>query len=428
MRYSTIPQQLFEKNRIKLTQKLKPHSLAILHSNDQMPRNGDQFFPFRQNSDLFYLCGIDQEKTILTLCPGHPEEKFREVLFILKTDPKTELYLGHKLTQEEARAISGVNTVYWLDEFDKVYPELKQNSEYGYTNLDENNPTRSDSVFPNLRFAEKIRSRFPLFKQEKLAPLMTELRMVKEPEEMKIIEQACSITDYAFRNVLKMVKPGIFEYEVEAELTRSFLQKGSTGHAFAPIAASGSNACVLHYSSNGSVCQEGDLLLMDFGAEQANYASDCSRTIPVSGVFSNRQKQLYQAVLRVLKRAELMIHPGISIEDMNKDLQKIWEEEHISLGLYTRRDLEQQDPEKPLYKTYFPHGVSHHMGLDVHDVGSKDVILQPGMVITFEPGIYIREEGTGIRLENDYLVTGDTAVNLMKNIPVEIEDIEQLMK
>lgn len=428
MRYSTIPRHLFEKNRIKLAQKLKSHSLAIIHSNDQMPRNGDQFFPYRQNSDLFYLCGIDQEKTILTLSPDHPQEKFREVLFILKTDPKTELYLGHKLTQEEARAISGINTVCWLDEFDKVYPELKQNSEYGYTNLDENNSIRLESVFPNLRFAEKVRSRFPLFKMEKLAPLMTELRTIKEPEEIKLIELACSITDHAFRNVLKMLKPGILEYEVEAELTRSFLQNGSTGHAFAPIAASGSNACVLHYSSNESICREGDLLLMDFGAEQANYASDCSRTIPVSGVFSTRQKLLYQAVLRVLKRAELMIRPGISIEDMNKDLQKIWEEEHISLGLYTRQDLEQQDTEKPLYKTYFPHGVSHHMGLDVHDVGSKDVILQPGMVITFEPGIYIREEETGIRLENDYLVTGNTAVNLMKNIPVEIEEIEKLMK
>ncbi|MDP4210799.1 MAG: aminopeptidase P N-terminal domain-containing protein [Bacteroidota bacterium] len=422
-----LPERLFEHNRSKLNKALAKNSVAIIHSNDEMPRNGDQFFPFRQNSDLFYLTGIDQALTILILCPNHPMANRREILFIEKPNQLTETWYGKRLTKSEATEISGIKNILWIEDFDRMFDEMVYVSEDIYLNQYENPRFVTDVKSREARFTQKVQKNYPLHRLARLAPLMTSLRLAKEPEEIKIIYHACEITGKAFDRVLKTLKPGMHEFEVEAELSYEFRRHGATGHAFHPIVASGENACILHYVNNRNVCKDGDLLLLDFGAEFSNYASDCSRTIPVNGRFTKRQKQLYQSVLNVFNKTREMMIKGTSITIINKQVGKLWEEEHVNLGLYSMEDLHRQDPENPLYTQYFMHGISHFMGLDVHDVGNRLETFESGMVVTCEPGIYVREEGIGIRIENDILITEEAPIDLMKHIPMEIEEIEDLM-
>lgn len=425
---SMLPRRFFEENRNKLTKLLKDKAVAFVHSNDEMPRNGDQFFPFRQHSDLFYLTGINQEKTILALFPTHPLPKNREILFIIKPNPTLETWHGKKITKTEATEISGIENVLWIDDFDQMAEDMICYASKIYLNIYENARFKTDIESRDLRFAKNLKNKYPLHQYERLAPLLTELRIIKEPEEINIMRHACDITGKAFERVLKFTKPGVFEFEVEAELTHEFIRNGAQGHAYYPIVASGENACILHYIENRKRIEDGEILLLDFGAEFSNYAADCSRSIPVNGKFTKRQRALYDATLRVYNKAKAMMIKGASITIINKQVGKLWEEEHIKLGLYTLEDLENESPENPLFTKYFMHGISHFLGLDVHDTGSRYQTLEPGMILTCEPGIYIREEGIGIRLETNILVTEDEPIDLMAHIPIEPDEIESKMQ
>lgn len=427
MRYKKIDNSFFKKNRERIKEKLLPRSLVIINSNDEMPRNGDQNFPYRQNSDMFYLSGLDQEKCILCICPQHPIEANREIVFTVKTNDTMVTWYGHKYTLEQAREISGVKTIKWLDDFNDVLKDLMYHSEHVYLNANENPRYSTDVPYLDIRFAERIKREFPLHKYERIAPFITEQRMTKQKEEIEMMQKACNITENAFRRVLKKVKPGNYEYEVEAEITHEFIKNGCSGHAYYPIIASGENACVLHYIENDKELKSGDLLLMDFGAEYGNYSADLTRTIPINGKFTQRQKDCYNAVLRVMKKATQLIVPGTTIEKINKEVCNLIEFEMIGLGLFSADDVKNQDSDSPLYFKYYMHGNSHFMGLDVHDVGTRQMELKPGMVLSCEPGLYIKEERIGIRIENDILVAVDGPIDLMKNIPIEVEDIEKLM-
>lgn len=423
-----LPRHFFEENRNKLAKLLKENSVAFIHSNDEMPRNGDQYFPFRQHSDLFYLTGINQEKTILALCPNHPLPQNREILFIIKPNPTMETWYGKKLTKTEASAISGIENVVYINDFEAQAEDLIYQSSSIYLNIYENARFKTDVESRDLRYAKLLKSKYPLHRYERLAPILTQLRTVKEPEEINVMRHACDITGKAFERILKFTKPGVFEFEIEAEITHEFIRNGAQGHAYYPIVASGENACILHYIENRKRCEEGEILLLDFGAEFQNYAADCSRSIPVNGKFTKRQRDLYEATLRVYKKAKAMMVKGASITIINKQVGNLWEEEHINLGLYTREDLQNENPESPLYSKYFMHGIGHFLGLDVHDVGSRYQTLEPGMILTCEPGIYIQEEGIGIRLETNILVTEGDPIDLMANMPIEPDDIEELMR
>jgi Xaa-Pro aminopeptidase len=427
MRYSKIKTSFFIRNRTKLIKKLERNSITIINSNDEMPRNGDQYFPYRQNSNLFYLTGIDQEKTSLILNPDNNNKDLREVLFIRRSSSKLEIWEGKKLTPDEAREISGIHTVRWEDEFDAVLAELMTTADNVYLNLPENPKFNPEIIVKEYRFENILRNKYPLHSYKRLAPLLNELRLIKEPEEIELIMKSCEITKEAFIKVSGYVRPEVMEYEIEAEITREYLKRGANGHAFQPIVASGKNACVLHYIKNSHKLKKGDLVLLDFGCEYANYAADCSRTLPMNGKFSPRQKELYDAVLRVFRYAKGIMKKGTTINKLHKQVASCWEEEHIKLGLYTGKDVRNQDKNEPLWSKYYLHGTSHFLGLDVHDVGNKDVVLRSGMVLTCEPGIYIPEERTGIRLENDILITVDGNTDLMENIPIETEEIEMLM-
>ncbi|MFW5657533.1 MAG: aminopeptidase P N-terminal domain-containing protein [Bacteroidota bacterium] len=422
-----ISSELFKRNRSKLVQAIEKDAVVILQASDQMPRTGDQFHVYRQNSDLFYLTGINQEKTILVLYPGNPDKKNREALFILKANKLMETWEGHKLTKEEARAVSGIENVYSLDEFDSMLHGMLYTRDNVYINLPEQLKFRTPIPRTGELLLQDFKKKYPLHQFSRLTPIMTTLRLKKEPEELKLMEQACAITNKAFHRVLHQIKPGMQEFEVEAEVTYEFLRNGAGGHAFEPIMASGKNACVLHYIENSDKINDGEMLLMDFGADVSNYAADCSRTIPANGRFTPRQRELYEATLRVFKYARSLIVPGTTINALHKKVCQMWEEEHVNLGLYSKEDAEKSSEDGPLWQKYFMHGTSHFLGLDVHDVGGRDVVFEPGMVLTCEPGIYIEEEGIGIRLENDILVTSDGNRDLMEHIPIEPDDIEAVM-
>ena len=422
-----LPHRLFVLNREKLSSLICKDSLAIVHSNDEMPRNGDQFFPYRQQSDLFYLTGINQQKTVLLLCPNHPVPKNREILVIQRPDPTQETWHGKKLTLHEAAEISGIENILFEDEMETCVQEMVQICDRIYVNLYENSRFSNEILSRDYRKMLELKTKFPLHRYERLQPLLVKLRLRKEPEEIQLIRYACEVTEKAFRNVLQKVKPGMFEFEIEAELSYVFRINRCEAHAFYPIVASGENACILHYNTNNSQLMDGHLLLLDFGAEFSNYASDCSRTLPINGRFTKRQRQLYDATLRVLKRTRAMMVKGSSIALLNKQIGKFWEEEHVNLGLYSMEDLRRQNISSPLYTRYFMHGVSHFMGLDVHDVGSRLENFESGMILTCEPGIYIKEEGTGIRLENNILITEEGPIDLMNHYPLEAEEIEEAM-
>ncbi len=427
MRHSLIDSSLFIKNRKDFCKRMLPDAVAIINPNDEFPRNGDQDFPFRQNSDLFYLTGIDQEKTRLILAPDFPNKKHREILFILETSEKIETWEGPKHTRDEASKLSGISTVLWLDEFEPVLNEIMVHVKHVYLNTNENPKYNNPVPYLDLRFANELRNKFPNHDYKRAAPVLYGLRMVKKDIEIELIKKAVDITGNAFRKILQVTRPGIYEYEIQAELEYEFTRNRAGGNAYRPIIASGERACVLHYINNDGECRDGELLLMDFGAEYANYAADLSRTIPVNGKFTKRQRECYDAVLSVQKKAIKMFIPGNTIDNLNKEVNKLMEKEMIRLGLFTGKDVKNQDPENPMHMKYYMHGASHFMGLDVHDVGLKSDVFKPGMVLTCEPGLYIKKEKIGIRIENDIFITKNGPVNLMKDIPVDPEEIEHLM-
>ncbi len=417
----------FKQNRKQVIEKLLPQSIVILAGNEYMPWSGDHDYPFRQNSDFFYLTGIDEENALLCLCPHHPDPNMREVLFIQEADPTMVIWFGKRLNPEEASKISGIKTVKWLKDFKASVRDMALQSRTIYMGLNEYLKYNTNTPDANRRLVDEIKSLFPLHQYERLTPITTELRLCKKPEEIETISKAIDITKHAFMRVLQTTKPGLMEYEVEAEITHEFIRRGSSGHAYSPIVAGGENACVLHYITNDCKLNDGDLLLLDFGAVYGNYASDCSRTIPVNGKFSPRQKECYNAVLDVFKKAKKLFVPGTSIEKTNKQIALMLEEKMIELGLFSAEDVKNNSSSTPLYFKYYMHGASHFMGLDVHDVGLRSMTLKKGMVITCEPGLYIKEEGIGIRIENDILVD-DNPVDLMQDIPCEVEEIELLMQ
>ncbi|NOS93440.1 MAG: aminopeptidase P family protein [Cyclobacteriaceae bacterium] len=429
MRYRKIDSQLFITNRKKLTKALKPHSLALFNSNDLMPTNADGHLPFRQNNDLFYLSGVDQENSILVICPDFPDKKYREVLFLQETNEQIATWEGHKLTKEEAREMTGVQTVVWTTEFSRLFHHMMTMGgvENVYLNTNEHYRSEIKVETRDARFIEWCKKNYPLHEYQRVAPLMAQLRSVKSNEEIDLMQQACNITESAFRRVLKFVKPGVKEYEIEAEYSHEFLRNGSRGFAYTPIIASGVNSCVLHYIENDKACKDGDILLLDVGAEYANYNADLTRSIPVNGRYTKRQLDVYNAVLRVMRAAKQMLRPGIAYFDYHKEIQKLIESELIGLRLISKTDVKNQPKEKPAFQKYFMHGTSHMLGLDVHDVGNMHAKVRAGQVWTIEPGIYIKEEGLGIRIENNVVIGAKSNLDLMKNIPIEADEIETLM-
>jgi Xaa-Pro aminopeptidase len=428
MKYTAIDNALFIENRKKLVSTLEPNSVAILFSNDEMPRSADQAFPFRQNPDLFWLSGIDQEQSILIIYPDCPNPIYKEALFIRKTNEHIAVWEGHKYTQEEARKTSGIEQIFWEDSFEAILPSIMSYADKIYLNLNENDRANNKVPYKDIRFANEVKFQYPAHELKRLGPIMAKLRAIKHPLEIEIIKKACNITRDAFLRTLRFVKTGVYEYEIEAEIIHEFIKQRATGHAYAPIIASGKNACILHYVDNNQICKDNDLILMDFGAEYANYAADLTRTIPVNGKFSARQKEVYNAVLRVMNEAKKMLKPGIILSEYNLAVGKIMEEELIKLNLLKTEDVAKQDEKNPLYKKYFMHGTSHFLGIDVHDIGNRYAPMQIGNVFTCEPGIYIPEENIGIRLENDIYIGESGNFDLMEDIPIEITDIEYLMQ
>ncbi|MEM9391332.1 MAG: aminopeptidase P family protein [Bacteroidota bacterium] len=427
MRYTPISRELFIHNRKRLSKELKSNAITVFNANDIMPTNADGTMSFRQNSDLYYLSGIDQEESILVIYPDFHDKKLREILFLKETNENIAIWEGHKYTKEEAREASGIESIFWLTEFDRVFNTLMAEAEYVYLNTNEHIRAVVEVQTRTARFLDLCKQRYPLHKYERVAPVMHKLRAIKSDLEIETLQEACNITEKGFRRILQFVKPGVTEYEIEAEYIHEFVKNKSRGFAYTPIVASGFNACVLHYIDNAMECKDGDVLLMDVGAEYANYNADMTRSIPVNGRFTERQRAVYDAVLRVKREAMKMLVPGNTIPEYHKEVGKVMEGELLGLGLIDKTDIKNQDESHPAYKKYFMHGTSHHLGLDVHDVGNVYRKMEAGMVFTVEPGIYIRDENLGIRLENDVVITEEGLNDLMANIPIEAEEIEELM-
>ncbi|RDY59909.1 aminopeptidase P family protein [Flagellimonas nanhaiensis] len=428
MKYDQINNQLFIKNRKKFTEQMKPKSIAIFNSNDIYPVSADSTMPFEQHRDIFYLSGADQEETILLLFPDAMNPKHKEILFVRETNEHIAVWEGAKLTKEQATSVSGIETIYWLSDFDKVFFDLMTEAETIYFNTNEHYRQAVSTQTREDRFILKCKQDFPAHQWAKSNPILQQIRGVKEPEELELMQQACDITDKGFRRILEFTKPGVWEYEMEAEYLHEFIRNRSKGFAYTPIIASGNNANVLHYIENNQQVKDGDLILMDVGAEYANYSSDMTRTIPANGKFTERQKAVYNAVLRVKNEATKMLVPGTIWAEYHKEVGKIMTSELLGLGLLTKGDVQNENKDWPAYKKYFMHGTSHHIGLDTHDYGELKTPMKPNMVFTVEPGIYIPDEGMGIRIEDDVVIqeTGEP-VNLMRNIPIEVEEIEELM-
>jgi len=428
MKYLPISDQLFTKNRAKFTAQMKPKSIAVFNSNDTFTTGADSTLPFKQSSDLLYLSGADQEESILVLFPDALNPKHREILFLTETSKLIEIWYGAKYSKEEATQVSGIETIYWLSEFDKVFYDLMTESESVYFNTNEH--YRQSVVIESRedRFIKKCKADFPAHKWEKSAQIMLDIRGVKEPEEIELLQTACNITNKGFRRVLPFVKPGIMEFEIEAEYMHEFLRNRSKGFAYTPIIGAGYSACVLHYIENNKECKDGDMLLMDVGAEYANYSSDMTRTIPVNGRFTERQKAVYNAVLRVKDEATKMLVPGTDWAEYHKEVGKLMTNELLTLKLLDKADVQNEEPNGPAYKKYFMHGTSHHLGLDTHDYGALKTPMKANLVFTVEPGIYIPEENMGIRLEDDVVIQEKgNPFNLMRDIPITVEEIEDLM-
>ena len=428
MKYHPIDSKLFVKNRSNFMAQMKANSLAVFNSNDIYPISADSTMPFQQHRDIIYLSGVDQEESILVMFPDCPNKKHREILFLKETNDHIAIWEGEKLTKKRAFEVSGIKTVYWLQDLKKVLAELMAQSDTVHINTNEHYRASIETETREDRFTKWLLNTYPAHKVEKSNSILQRLRSIKDPIELDLLQKACNITEKGMRRVLKFIKPGVAEYEIEAEFIHEFLRNRSKGFAYTPIIASGNNANVLHYIENNQICNDGDLILLDVGAEYANYSSDMTRTIPVNGRYSKRQKKVYNAVNNVKINATNMLIPGTIWADYHKEVGKLMTSELLGLGLLDKADVQNEDPNWPAYKKYFMHGTSHHMGLDTHDYGLLWEPMKTNMVFTVEPGIYIPEEGFGIRLEDDVVIQEKGApLNLMKNIPIAIEEIEDIM-
>ena len=428
MKYLPIDVQLFINNRKRFKKNLKTNSLAVFNSNDIYNTGADSTLPFSQHRDIFHLSGVDQEESILVIFPSCKNTSHKEILFLKETNEHIAVWEGEKLTKKRATEVSGISTIYWLNQFESIFRQLVIESENVYLNANEHLRTKNEMETREDRFVKKFKSDFPNHSILRSAPIMHKIRSIKDPLEIELMQKACDITEKGFRRILKFVETGKMEYEIEAELIHEFLSNRSKGFAYSPIIASGSSACVLHYGENNKSCNEGDVILMDFGAEYANYSSDLTRCVPVNGKFTSRQKEVYNSVLRVKNDATKLLKPGVLLNEYHKMVGEIMEKELIKLQLISNQDVKNQDPNWPAYKKYFMHGTSHYIGLDTHDLGSWTNPIEENMVFTVEPGIYIPEEGLGIRLEDDVVVQKNgNPINLMKNIPIEADEIEELM-
>ena len=428
MKYLKLHSEIFIHNRHRFADKMVDNAIAIFNSNDELPTNGDQLYKFKQNADLYWLTGIEQEDTMLILFPGNPDPKFREVLVLVRPNEIKEKWDGHRLRKQEAQQISGIETIVWLDALDGLLQAWVHLAETIYLNTNENDRKSNFVAVRDYRFAEFMRNRYPLHQYKRSAVILKELRSIKTQLEIDVMQKAIDITDSTFRRVMKFVRPGVMEYEIEAEIWHSFLSQRATGPAYGSIIASGDRARTLHYVENNQECKDGELLLMDFGAEYGGYCADLTRTIPVNGKFTRRQKTVYNACLHLHHYAASILKPGISIIDYTK---KVGDEATVvfqKIGLLRKSDIKNEDPDSRAYTKYLYHGISHHLGIDVHDVGTRTAPIKPGMVFTIEPGIYIEEEQMGIRIENNFWITRNGNKDLMKNIPITVEEIEAFMK
>ncbi|MCD6063378.1 MAG: X-Pro aminopeptidase [Flavipsychrobacter sp.] len=428
MKYLPIAPKLYTQNRQRFAKLMKPNSIAVFPGNPVLQTNADASYTYQPDSDVLWLSGIVQEKSMVVLYPDNPDKNAREILVLLRPNEHLEKWEGHKLRKDEATAISGIKNVQWLDSFDAMLHAMVHHADTVYLNSNENDRLDTSLVRPDLFYVHDFMKRYPLHNYERAARLTKELRAVKTKEEIDVTKQAIDITGKAFTRVLQFIRPGVYEYEIEAEITHEFLRNRATRHAYDCIIASGDRARVLHYVDNNQECKSGELILMDFGAEYGNYAADLTRTIPVNGKFTKRQKDVYNAVLAVHDFAKKLLKPGISIIDYTKKVNQETEKHCLNLGLITRTDIKNQDPENPAYRKYFYHGVSHHLGIDVHDVGPRLTPLKEGMLLTVEPGLYIEEEQMGIRIENNIWLTKTGNIDLFKGIPITVEEIETAMK
>lgn len=427
MKYTPLGSKLYIEKRRDFSKQLKPNSIAVFNSNDIMPTSADGTMPFKQQTDLFYLSGIDQEESILLIFPDAYEKQNQEILFLKETNEEIAIWEGHKLTKEEATKLSGIRSIYWLSQFEEIFKILMVQAENVYLNSNEHLRASNEVETRDGRFTSWCRKKYPTHHYERAQPILHSLRPIKSQAEIDQLKEAITITELGFKRVLKFMKPDVMEYDIEAELLHEFVRNRSKGFAFQPIIASGFNACVLHYIENKDRCKDGEMVLMDIGAEYGNYNADLTRCVPVNGKFTDRQKSVYNAVLRVQREAMAMLRPGNTIPEYHKEVGKVMESELIGLGLLSKTDVKNQDPLKPAYKKYFMHGTSHHLGLDVHDYGYPHQEMAEGMVFTVEPGIYIREESIGVRLENDVVIRKDGIEDLMVNIPIEADEIEDFM-
>ncbi|MBS1737389.1 MAG: aminopeptidase P N-terminal domain-containing protein [Bacteroidetes bacterium] len=428
MKYLPLNPEIFIQNRQRFQKKMSKNSIAIFNSNDELPSNGDALHDFKQNSDLYWLCGIEQPDTMVILFPDNPDEASREILVIVRPNELKEKWNGHLFTKAEATAISGIKKVVFLDVIDGVLQPLIHLAETIYLNTNENDRKANEVAVRDYRFATYMRERYPVHNFGRSAVILKELRSIKTSLEIEVVQKAIDITEAAFRRICKFIKPGVMEYEIEAEIMHSFLSQRATGQAYGSIIASGDNARILHYVANNQECKEGDMILMDFGASYGNYNADLTRTIPVNGKFSRRQKTVYNACLHLHQYCASILKPGITIADYT---EKVGDEATIifqKIGLLKKSDIKNENPEDRAYRKYLYHGISHHLGIDVHDLGTKTEPIKAGMLFTIEPGIYIEEENMGVRIEDNYWITRNGNKDLMKNIPITVEEIETAMK
>ena len=428
MKYESIDSKLFIKNRLNFSKKMKENGIAFFNSNDIYPVSADSTLPFEQHRDIFYLSGIDQEESVLVLCPNSINPKHREILFLKETNDHIAVWEGPKINKKQAYELSGVKSVYWLNDLENIIEELMVNCNNIYINENEHYRAKVETETREARFSKWLLNKYPKQNKQRSNPILQRLRSVKDPIETRLIQHACNITNKGFRRILNFVKPGVWEYEIEAEFIHEFLINKSKKFAYTPIIASGHNANILHYIENNMQCKNGDLILLDVGAEYANYSSDMTRTIPVNGRFNERQKAVYNSVLKVKKEATKLLVPGTDWAEYHTEVGKLMTSELLDLKLLDKSDIQQQSKDKPAYKKYFMHGTSHHMGLDTHDYGLLEEPMEENMVFTVEPGIYLPTEGFGIRLEDDVIIqkTGEP-INMMRDIPIEIDEIENLM-
>lgn len=428
MKYLPLNREIFVQNRKRFIDKMDKNSIAIFNSNDELPYNGDALHPFVQNSDLFWLSGIEQEDTMVILFPDNPDPKYKEVLVLVHPNELKEKWNGHQFRKNEAQEISGMKTIVWLDELEGLLQQWIHLADTIYLNTNENDRKANEVPVRDYRYAAYMRNRYPLHNYKRSARILKELRAIKTPLEIEVVQKAIDITDIAFRRLLKFIKPGVMEYEIEAEIMHSFLSQRASGTAYGSIIASGDRARTLHYVNNNQECKDGELILMDFGARYGNYAADLTRTVPVNGKFSKRQKTVYNACLDLHYYCASILKPGISINDYTEKVGDKATEIFQKIGLLKKSDIKNEDPENRAYRKYLYHGISHHLGIDVHDLGTRTEPVKAGMLFTIEPGIYIEEEQMGIRIEDNYWITKNGNKDLMKNIPITVEEIESLMK